>query len=172
LGGERYAHLPEKPELLKLKPFPSFWEGWGLGLIAAPLCLVGYIVADVALRIIFGVWNFIYQVFNPRAGTLSEWKLISLLPVIALCAWIVCILVGVLRHLLVMRANGDMPKENARRQRAYDKALAAALKEAEPVKNAEDHHLRRKIVDLEGKAKVTSRKEQEFRNLLAKFGRE
>jgi hypothetical protein len=167
-GGERYAHLPEQPELLKLKPFPPFWEGWGFGLIAFPLCLVGVLFA---LQIIIEVSKFIYEIIT-LGGKLSELRLIPYILGIALCAWIVCLLVVAFRHLSVKIANGDMPKENARRQRAYDNALAAALKEAEPVKNAEDHRLRRKIVDLEGKAKVTSRKEQELRNLLAKFGRE
>ena len=68
---------------------------------------------------------------------------------------------------LFKAANGNRPRENARRQKAYEGAMAAALKAAEPLKAAEDHRLRCQIRELEGLAKTVGEKEADVRRILA-----
>ncbi len=77
------------------------------------------------------------------------------------------VLSGPLDHFKVKAANGNKPLENARRQKVYEDAMAAALKAAEPIKAAEDHRLRCQIRELEGLAKTVCEKEADVRRMLA-----
>jgi hypothetical protein len=79
----------------------------------------------------------------------------------------VCVLSGAFNHFRVRIANGDKPRENARRQEAHEAAVAAALRAAKPVKAAEDHRLRSQIRELEGLAKTVTGKEADVRRILA-----
>jgi hypothetical protein len=73
---------------------------------------------------------------------------------------------NLLRYFRARVANGKKPLENARRQKAYDDALAAVLKAAESVKAAQDYRLRCQIRELEGLIKTVGEKEAEVRRIL------
>jgi hypothetical protein len=86
---------------------------------------------------------------------------------LALGWFVLCMLAGTSKHFWTKKANGKRPAENARRQKAYEKAKAAALEAAVPLKAAEDHRLRIQIRELEGLAKTVGEKATDVRRILA-----
>ena len=104
--------------------------------------------------------NFFYY---SGEGWLEPENLILNIIVYGVCVAIVCALI--IPHFQSKAANGESPRENARRQKAYDDARATALKVAEPLKAAEDHRLRVQISELEGL-------ENTVRNIEVKVGRQ
>ena len=77
------------------------------------------------------------------------------------------VFLSAVKHLRAKEANGNKPLENARRQQAHDAAVAAAVKAAIPLKEAQDHRLRGQIRDLEGLSKTVDEKEGDVRQILA-----
>jgi hypothetical protein len=167
-GVERYAHLPHPPEFLEMKDVPSFWKGLGIGLVLAPLWFVGWIIGAMALGIVCWVCFGIYGIITEREISWVK-PLNFIVTWIALGGSVVCVLSGPFNHFRVKVANGNKPRENARRQKAYEEAVASALKAAEPFKAAEDHRLRCQIRELEGLAKTVGEKEADVRRILAKL---
>ena len=164
-GVERYAQLPHPPELLKLEEVPSFWEGVGLGLMMSPFIWFGLLFASVFL--VGASSGGIGRLF-PLLAEMS-WMdgvffmiMVTVVPALVLSFWL-----GTRDHFKVKAANGNRPRENARRQEAYEEAMAAALKAAEPLKAAQDHRLRCQIRELEGLAKTVGEKEADVRRILA-----
>lgn len=103
-----------------------------------------------------------------RAGSYPDW---------AWPWWIlffcfaVCIPLGLvepIKYLKAVRANGDRPQENARRKKAHEEAMAAAMREAGKRKGSDDHRRRTQIRELEGELKAIDGKMAEVRRLLAK----
>jgi hypothetical protein len=164
-GVERYAQLPHPPELLELQEVPSFWEGVGLGLMISPLVWFGLFIASSF--IIGAASPDIARIFPSLKelsfidGVLFEIKWLAVLALPLSLWW------GTKDHFKVKAANGNRPRENVRRQKAYEGAMAAALKAAEPLKAAEDHRLRCQIRELEGLAKTVGEKEADVRRILA-----
>lgn len=175
-GVERYAKLPQPPELLALQDVS------GVGASFAGL-YYSYLLPVLTMG--FGMY------FSYGGPTLGEWianlipvinwisLLILLLPIppvykhastffssLILLAILGAILVPICSHIANMMVNGPKPQENARRQKAYDKAVATALKAAEPLKAAQDHRLRTQIRELESLAKTIGEKEAEVTRLL------
>ena len=145
---ERYAHLPEPPEFLELKDVPSFWIGLVIGL---GMALAWFVVSFIACMIVGFILLIVSIVYK------MDQKLLNF--IFLLIIWggvLVSVLSGPFNHFRVRVANGNKPRENARRQRAYEEAMAAALKAAEPLKAAEDHRLRCQIRELEGLASIST----------------
>jgi len=159
---ERYARLPQPPELLVLEYVPSFWIGLAKGLGVAVGWFVGSFIAGMALFIVCMIL-FIFV----EAPIHWEKRFDFIAKSIMFGGSLVCVLLGPLKHFRVKLANGNKPWENARRQQAYEEAVAAALKAAEPIKAAEDHRQRCQIRDLEGLIKTVGEKEAGVRRILA-----
>lgn len=159
-GVERYANLPQPPELLSLKEIPKLWGDGGpflnIGLILFGLLLFG--VPSVVVAWIIGL-------FSVFAGNIA--KLVAVVIILGVIAQMVY--ESVSPHYKAVAANGERPQENARRQKAYEEAVAVALKIAEPLKAAEDHRLGVQIRELESCAKTVDEQEAEVRRLLAKL---
>ena len=163
---ERYAQLPEPPELLKLEDVPSFWLESLKGLGAAIAWLVGSFIAAAAFWLAWSIYETIKFLPMGSPDPLEKpFNVIS--PLIIFGGSLGCALSGPFKHIKAEMANGNRPYENARRQKAYDEAVAAALRAAEPLKAAEDHRLRCQIRDLEGSAKMVSEMEADVRRILA-----
>jgi hypothetical protein len=85
-----------------------------------------------------------------NAGFYPDWAW----PWWILCFVFIAIILGgaplVIEYLNAVKANGDRPGENARRTKAYERALAAAMKDAERKKEAEDYRLHESIRKLIG----------------------
>jgi len=161
-GLERYAHLPQPPKLLELKPVPSFWVGLASG--------VGLLVAWIAVVFIGGgILLLFLSIVNEviRSEALSDRNLNSVLTPIFWLGCLVAPVVGLFDYFAATIANGSRPLENSRRLQAYEEARAVALKAAEPLKAAEDHRLRCQIRELEGLAKTIGEKEADVRRILA-----
>ncbi len=165
-GVERYAQLPRSPELLKLEEVPSLWEGVQLGLLISPVTWFVVFCAD--LFIIGATSGGIAHIFpflrklSYIDGLLFEVKWTAVLALVG-SVWL-----GTRDHFKAKTANGSRPRENARRQAAYQEDVAAALKAAEPIKAAQDHRLRCQIRELESLAKTVAEKEADVRRILAK----
>ena len=156
-GVERYVKLPQPPEFLKLEEVPSFWKWSGIWLIAA-ICYSLWIG-----------WGNLASLSNKIAPLEKPVEFILILillsPLFGCCVG--AIYLGPVLHFRTKAANGDKPLENARRQKAYEEAKAAALKAAERSKAAEDHRLRVQIRELEGLAKTVGEREADVRRILA-----
>jgi hypothetical protein len=161
-GVEQYAHLPQPPEFLKLEDVPSFWKGLGIGLVLIPVWWVVLIIVGMIVFLIALILSLFVSL-----GSDWEKNLNFIFKLIYLVGVAVCVLFGPINHFRVKAANGDKPRENARRQEAYEAAMAAALRAAEPLKAAEDHRLRCQIRELEGLAKTVGEKEAGVRRILA-----
>lgn len=179
---ERYAKLPESPELLTLVDVPDFGKSLLRGLWYAGLWVVGSYIALWILRVPYAAivivsshrmpvktnpsWIEISNLFYYWSeGWLQPENFIANIVVYIVCVSIVGALV--VPHFKAKAANGERPRENARRQEAYEEAVTAALKVAEPLKAANDHRLRVQIRELESSAKVVDANEAEVRRLLA-----
>lgn len=168
-SADRYAQMPKAPELLDLKvaEHPIHWWPmllWGMALWAYVWTIVPWgEMASVN-------WPPLAAWANP-----GNWLLAPLFGLGCLLTGLFVLLGGFLssvsrgpiRYWKVQAANGNRPQENARRQRAYEEAQAAAFKAAERRKAAEDHRLRIQIRELEGFARTVGAKEAEVRRVLA-----
>jgi hypothetical protein len=147
---DRYARLPAAPELLATDAVPSAWNsltgGISLGCCISP-------VIFVAIMVIFST--------GPLRFRLPGWPIW-----IASISWGIGISVRMLLRYRVIRGNGNKPSENQRRLLAHESAVKAAFTEASSIKNAEDHRLRQRIVEAEGKIGAITRKEAELVALL------
>jgi len=155
-GVERYAQLPQPPELLKLEHVPPISD-----------LLLGRRCKDFGdwVELLFGGIPIILIASIVAANYFSSPLIVYPAGYLAFGLFLHVVKL-LLPHFKAKISNGDMPQENARRQKAYDAAVAAALKKAEPLKAAEDHRLRVQIRELEGSAKTVSDKEAEVRRLL------
>jgi len=79
-------------------------------------------------------------------------------------------LVFPVQYLLAVKANGDRPRENARRRRIHEEAMVAAMAEADKRKAADDHRRRAQIRELEGEIAAIDGTIAEVRRLLRKGG--
>jgi len=159
-GLESYARLPPPPELLPVAKVPPFWgetPGAIWGIIAfvwfLALCPAGIVVQIVG-------W------FSATAGLVTA----VLALVAALAITVQLIYETVSPHYKAIKANGERPLENARRQDSFEKAYAEALKDAKPKKAAQDHRLRSQIVELEGLEKTVRKIEVEVERKLIQLG--
>jgi hypothetical protein len=161
-GVERYAQLPQRPELLPLKNVPFPWNELPLMLILAPVL---FVVSYGAVWVICFLLDTYHVAFQGKPDLWGP-KGPPFLSLIAYGATVAPTLVAVYPHFRARVDNGTMPRENARRQKAYESAVAVALKAAEPLKAAEDHRLRIQIRELESLAKTIDAKAAEVRQLL------
>ena len=157
-GVERYANLPQPPALLALQPVPELW-GKNPALAFFVLLPFGLVLFGVPGLVVAWIINLFSE----------DWGRIAYVLVVVMCLVIFALMIHeqVSPHLRAVKANGDRPLENARRQEAYEDARTVALKAAEPVKAAEDHRLRVQIRELESQAKMIMEKEIDVRSLLA-----
>ena len=173
----RYAQIPQPPELLTVEAVSG---------VGASFTALYYSYLLPVLTIVFGLY------FSKGGPSLEDW-IVSLIPVInwisliilllpippayrhasaLFLSLILCAILGVIMSELYLRitnmvVNGRKPQENARRQKVYEEAKAAALKAADPIKAAQDHRLRSQIRELESLAKTVDEKKAEVRRLLA-----
>lgn len=174
-GPAFYATLPPPPELLAVQPVPSIADsvtrGLKTGCTAGPGTALGLLVATCAFAPAIKRTLGPVEVTGPFAvrgvPLFDELFWISLIA-LALC-WPIAIGMNLLARLNIGIANGAKPAENARRQRAHDEATATALKKAQSLKDAEDHGLRRKIAEAEGRLAMAQKGEQELQRLLARL---
>lgn len=159
-GVERYAKLPQPPELLKLKDVPSFWKGLGAGLGLSAIWFVGAIFVTLIIDLLYWISTLFSKSLT---GKQEDYIFFTLF----FGGCVVIVLGFLFPHYRARIANGKRPRENARRQKAHEEAVAAALKAAEPLKEAEDHRLRCQIRDVEGNAETVDKKEADVRQLLA-----
>ena len=146
---ERYAKLPNPPELLSLKPVPALWPLVGRSLLQG-------------LGMFFGLTLLLGLV-----GTISSDAIVdNTVSIILLLATVAPAAVLLTPYFKAKAANGKRPAENARRQKAYEKAYAEALQAAEPIKAAQDHRLRCQIRELEGLITTVTEKAEDVRRLL------
>jgi len=158
-GVERYARFPREPELLALQDVPPFilslFKGIGFAIVWFIGSFIAIMVVELIREMLFGRHGLGEQLLN-IGGTL-----------VLLGGTVVAALVPPARYFSATAANGQRPQENARRQRAYQEAVAAALRAAEPVKAATDHRLRVQIRELESLIKTLSEKQENVRRILA-----
>lgn len=122
-GVERYAKLPNSPELLPLVPLPRLGKAFLAGLLrGAAVWFFGGLILAIPYCII-------HDFCEPASELLGALWLLSIL--YALIAPPAC---DSLRYYRAAAANGKRPLENAHRQASYEAARAAAMKAAEPVK--------------------------------------
>lgn len=166
-GVERYAKLPPQPELLELKPVPSLLciLGWEPESEFRPGCTAFFLLAVISALISSLIYDSLdsrfWRVMFDSVRALSRLAVILSSPF-----YLGTLLVGLVSFAMATAANGKRPLENARRQKAYESARAAALKAAEPVKAAQDHRLRVQICELEGLIKTVTAKADEVRGIL------
>jgi hypothetical protein len=160
-GVERYAQLPQPPELLALKDVPSFWAGLGPGLVMG---IAWIVLSFIAICAIVVVDSFLT---NPVFPWLGGKHIPFAVYLITFGGSVPFVLSGFFPHFRAILANGKRPRENARRQEVHEEAIAVALKTAEPLKAAEDYRLRIQIRECESLAKTVGEKEAETRRLLA-----
>src|ERR1017187_5773102 len=155
-GVEQYAKLPNPPELLGVQEVPPFWKGLGKGLLAIPVWFLAVLAAWIVLELIGGIVGLFYNIFTGKHLLwIPEWSCwLVIIP-----GWVVSILYGPVMHFRAEAANGSRPTENARRQKGYEEAVAAALKAAEPVKAREDHLRKQEIAKLTAQINSYSEKE-------------
>lgn len=167
---ERYAKLPSPPELLPLKTVPPFFTGLMWSIFAAIVWFVCALIVGVVVSMIFAVGSGIHEAITTSSGSqeASEDHTVAQVYTIIFCYLgpLICLCSGPYLHFKVVRENGQAPQENEHRKEHHKQATMLALKEAEPIKNTEDHKLRRQIVELEGKMKLTWRKIEETRSQI------
>jgi hypothetical protein len=159
-GVERYAKLPQPPELLELVDVPSFQAIllYISKIVRGHMAIFGTVVFVVTLILLN-----LFQV--PHSGS-NEWFFILLIIEFVLFA-VFFVSGGLLVRYRARTANGETPQENARRKEAYQKAVGAAFKAADPLKAAQDHRLRCQIRELESLGTTLGVKEAKVRELLA-----
>ncbi|MSV32351.1 MAG: hypothetical protein EXQ57_07510 [Bryobacterales bacterium] len=155
---ERYAQLPRPPEFLKLEDVPPFWKGFmagGTGCVFWFYSLFSTLLTVIGVALHGPSSSNVFEIFL-NGGFFLNW-----VPLLGM------VIYSASKHLRVKNANGNKPLENARRKKAHEAAVAAALKAAIPLKEAQDHRLRCQIRDLEGLAKTVDEKAAEIRRILA-----
>jgi hypothetical protein len=105
-----------------------------------------------------------------EAGYFPDW---------ALPWWLLCFMfifliwfgsfVGVIPYLRAIKANGDRPRENARRTKAYEKNMVAALRKAKSAKETTDFQLGDQIRELEGHIRTVQMHEADALRFLETF---
>jgi transcription initiation factor TFIIIB Brf1 subunit/transcription initiation factor TFIIB len=146
-GVERYAKLPQQPELLPLKRVKSTAYSF------LKSCVVGFCSNDEGYT-----WDPAGILFLPVNAIL--WSFIWV-PIMFLKGFY-----DLVMFVITKIENGSSPFENARRQKAYGSACAVALKAAESVKAAQDHRLRTQICELEGLITTMTEKAEDVRKIL------
>ena len=154
-GVERYAHLPNPPELLQLQPIPPFGEGLWRGLKMGCLWFAGTLLASCCILTVIAIslrddaYDAYYRTSNHGD---PPWFVaaVGLFVLITCGSWVPAVWFNLWPHFKAKAANGNRPLENARRQKVYKEAFTAALRAAEPVKAAQDYRLSCQIRELEG----------------------
>lgn len=167
-GVERYAKLPPDPELLQLKDAPSLGQTLGQMFGGAGI-LIGSLVGLFVVSAVFGiVFNIVGPIFLEKqsVGGVNNF-MERLFQFVFFGGAALVVAVPLVIRFNASLANGQRPQENARRQRAYQEAVAAALKAAEPVKAAAGHRLRIQIRELESLIKTLGKREADVRGILA-----
>jgi hypothetical protein len=171
---EQYANihkfLPQPPELLELQDDDSAkWLLISLGLILGMRIAIIIVLVILAIPMSFfidGLTVTIYGIHS-RYPNHSVDILQGIASFLSLAPSVVCILYSLFTFIRTNVANGNRPAENARRKNAYEREMAAAMREAERKKAAEDHRLRVQIRELEGEIKAVSEKMAGVRRILA-----
>jgi len=171
-GPERYAKLPPSPVLLQAKEAPSFMGSVMTGAFGGG-CL-WFLILDV----LFAVFStaLVYTAVSYHNALLHRLAIRfgpnfwhnpgSVVGPMVLLALVLGILSGLTKYVRAAGANGRIHAENARREKEYEKAKAAAVKAAIPEKEKTDHILRRQIVELEGFLKNATQQEAHVRQIL------
>ncbi len=169
---ERYAAIPQPPELLELKHVEPLWSGAAQALltglaciiITGPVCGVIWLVSTVVGHVyMVGTYGLVFGKGDPPWAASLNFILLLIIPAPA----IYFVFLHLQNHFSAKAANGDRPSENARRQTEFEGSMAAALRAAAPLKAAEDHRLRCQIRELEGWIKTIGEKEAGVRRILA-----
>jgi hypothetical protein len=160
-GVERYAKLPQPPQFFTLQNVPPIVTGESIFAVVS--CLVGLAV----LWLIYYPFHWFLTATRFPIPIPSTDAMQVILFLIALGFGVFMMAPEFIAHNTASKANGDMPQENARRQKAYEDAVAAALRVADPLKAAQDHRLRCQIRELESLATALGEKEVKVRGLLA-----
>ena len=160
-GVERYAKLPKPPELLALVDVPSLQASL---VYVDKVAVRGHpaIFATVAFVVVLILLN-LFQV--PHSASFGWFFVLLIVGLVLFAVFLVA--GGFLVRYRARTANGEWPQENARRKEAYQKAVGAALKAADPLKAAQDHRLRCQIRELESLATTLGENEVKVRELLA-----
>lgn len=161
-GVEKYARLPSPPELLPLVEVPSFW---GCVVSALPMAVIWMFGSFVFLLVVAVADSLFFN--SATFPSLHTTNVPLVMYLIVLGGAVVITLLAARPHFHAKQANGNRPLDNARRQRAYEEAVAASLRDAEPIKLAEDHRLRVQIREVESNAVTVAEMEAEVRRLLS-----
>ena len=167
-GTDRYAKLPSPPQLHSIKPMPPVGDAIGLAASLAAgwfiggaifLSLVGAVLEILSEFGLWGNWrdpnSFVYF-YKHVLFDILWWGGTSIGAVGPF-----------IPHILVIKANGDLPSENARLESEYQQAVAHAMRAAEPAKLAEDHRLRLQIRQLEADIETVAAVEKRIRHDFA-----
>ncbi len=168
-GVERYAKIPNPPELLEVIYVPNFWKDLFGGLFfGIGLSIAIWIGGGILMIVIALISAIIYAFVNSNLRGDPPWFnfICFVYGILVLGAWIVPLSAALLPHIKAKIANGKRPTENERRQMEYEMLLQQAMKAAEPVKAAQDHRLRCQIRELEGLIKTMSEKAEDVRKIL------
>lgn len=160
-GSERYARFPSEPEYLSLIPVPPFWTGLIKGLVRGFLVFLLWTLSTCCMGALLE--QFMY------AGKRGPQWIYLLIVFGAFGSWLATIVSCLQGHFRAKAANGKRPRENMRRQRAYEASYEAAIRAAEPVKHKEDQRLRHEIVDLEAKERMAERQIEELSKKMSRI---
>ncbi len=159
---ERYARIPDPPQLLQTKEAPSF---------------VGSVVSGALVW--FWFWYLIVAlIFSVLSPFLVAAKILSphmwndpgaIVGPMVLLSLVLGIGSRLIKYFTAAGANLKIQAENARRRKEYEKAKVEAMKAALPEKERTDHDLRRDIVKLEGFLKAATHQKEYARELLKKL---
>jgi len=156
-GLERYAKLPNPPELL-----PEEKKESGVTFSG---CLGFVVFFSTAVFCILRLEALISKTFSFSPDYFEHSGVGCLLTVVSVWFLFFCF-VWAFSAFVAFIVNDKRPLENARRQRTYKAAYEAAMKAAEPVKAAQDHRLRCQIRELEGLIVTMTRKAEDIRGIL------
>ena len=161
-GPERYAQLPTKPILIDLIPAEGQREhGFARYLLSAVLT-VGYILFES--QRVAGLYRS-----GRRTGwdPATEYTELFITIVVLVAIWVgPSALISIWDAVTRASRNHGRLQENARRQRAYEEAVARSVRLAVPKKAAEDHRLGLRIRELEALARTVAEKEAGVSQLL------
>ena len=193
-GVERYAKLPNLPDLLPVVAVPSIWRGITTmlpgGIIIYMMSegwhLLGSMLAGiVAAKFAYLVWLWAENKYDCLKTLDRDTFLNTVLPFFFVTVpffvvpiliyfypptnWLFVIipaLVFVVTYSIAQAKNGERPIENARRQKAYESARIAELEAARLRKAAQDHRLGVQIRELDGLIETVTEKAEDICRIL------
>lgn len=167
---ERYAELPQPPDLLAPVNAPSTMRALMFPLVAVFSALWlnsrdkhwGFFLENLHFENIHSVGGCLAWPFIWLAGLL----VMFVAPIVLLPAAIFSLVVF-LSWLAAAPRRAMVERVNSSRMEEHEKATAAALLAAEPRKRAQDYRLRLQIRDAEGLLRTLEDKRRELLNLQA-----